>query len=345
MRKSILAASIAALTAPAAFAGSVVSDADINLNGGMTAGYFYTTNTGSNNNENYQVSDFMVELSGEATEGVGFVGAFGTMAGITVLDGGVNNSVYDYGFQYGWLTVAPMEGLSIDAGMLATNIGYEVAPSYANPHATIAALWGGQPVYYPGVRVNYEAGDMGFYAEVNDDSMEMTPATSTTSAVYYSTAAWAAGINGAAGSLEYAVSYYNYNGYKDLIDVIVSADLAGIPVAANFDYHLLENAPVAGGDDSAYGIALYATPSFGQVTVPVRVEFLSDGNSGVYSVNGVGVDSATTLTITPTYNFSDNTFVRAELSMVSSDNKIFADDKGVAEDTKTSFAVQAGFTF
>ncbi len=328
MRKSILAASIAALTAPAAFAGSVVSDADINLNGGMTAGYFYTTNTGSNNNENYQVSDFMVELSGEATEGVGFVGAFGTMAGITVLDGGVNNSAYDYGFQYGWLTVAPMEGLTIDAGMLATNVGYEVTPSYANPHATIAALWGGQPVYYPGVRVSYDMGDMGFYAEVNDDALGTA------------SAAWAAGVSGAAGSLEYAVSYYNYNGYKDLIDVIVSADLGGIPVAANFDYHILENAPVAGGDDSAYGIALYATPTFDKVAVPVRVEFLSDGNSGIY-----GVDSATTLTITPTYNFSDNTFVRAELSMVSSDNKIFADDKGVAEDTKTSVAVQAGFTF
>ncbi|HFE32133.1 MAG TPA: porin, partial [Gammaproteobacteria bacterium] len=46
-----------------------------------------------------------------------------------------------------------------------------------------------------------------------------------------------------------------------------------------------------------------------------------------------------------TYNFSDNTFVRAELSMVSSDNKIFTDDNGNQEDTKTSFALQAGFIF
>lgn len=340
MRKSILAASIAALTAPVAFAGTVTTAADINLNGGMTAGYFYTTNTGnnlfddtsatngSNKEHNYQVSDFMVELSGEAAEGVSFVGAFGTMAAITVLDGGVDNSPYDYGFQYGWLTVTPMKGLSVQAGMLATNVGYEVTPSYANPHATIAALWGGQPVYYPGVRVNYDAGDLGFYAEVNDDALGSA------------SAAWAAGVTGAAGPVEYAVSYYNYNGYKDLIDVIVSAELGGIPVAANFDYHLLENAPSAGADDNAYGIALYVTPGFGQVDVPVRLEFLSDGTSGVY-----GVDSATTFTITPTYNFSDNTFVRAEFSFVSSDNKIFADDKGVAEDTKTSFALQAGFTF
>jgi len=328
MRKSLLAASIAALIAPAAFAGSVTSAADINLNGGMTGGYFYSTNTGSNTNDNYQVSDFMVELSGDATEGVGFVGAFGTMAGITVLDGGVGNSAYAYGFQYGWVTVAPVAGLTIDAGMLATNVGYEVTPSYANPHATISALWGGQPVYYPGVRVSYDMGDMGFYAEVNDDALGTA------------SAAWAAGISGDAGGLGYAVSYYNYNGYKDLIDVIVSADLGGIPVAANFDYHMLENAPTPGADDNAFGIALYASPSFGKVAVPVRVEYLSDGTSGVY-----GVDSATTLTITPTYNFSDNTFVRAELSMVSSDNKIFADDKGVAEDTKTSFALQAGFTF
>lgn len=329
MRKSILAASIAALTSPAAFAGTITTSADINLNGGMTAGYFNTSNTGSNVSDDYKVSDFMVELSGDAAKGVGFVGAFGTMAAVTVGDGGVDNSPYDYGFQYGWLTVAPADGLSIQAGMLATNVGYEVAPSYDNANIAIAALWGGQPVYYPGVRVNYDLGDLGFYVEANNDSLGTA------------TKAWAAGVSGTADVLDYSVSYYNYNGYKDLIDVIVSADLGGLPVAANIDYHMLENAPAAGADDTAYGLALYVSPTMGEFSVPVRVEYLSDGTSGIY----YGVDTAYTLTVTPTYHYTENTFVRAEVSYVSSDNAVFADKDGLPEDTKTSFAVQAGYTF
>jgi len=329
MRNKILAASVAALVAPAAFGGTITTATDINLSGGMTAGYFYSNNTGSSNVDNYQVSDFIVELSAEAAEGVGFVGTLGTMAAITVLDGGVGNSPYANDFQYGWLTVAPAEGVTIEAGKLATKVGYEVAPSYGNPHATIAALWGGQPVYYPGVRLNYETGGMGFYVESNNDAL----GTADT--------AWAAGVSGqAAAVLDYSLSFYSYNGYKQLVDVIVSTEVAGMPVAANFDYHKLEEAPAPGADDTAYGVALYVTPTIGAVEVPVRVEFLNDGTSGVY-----GVDSATTFTITPTYHYTENSFVRAELSYVSSDNAIFKDENGVAEDTKTSFAVQAGFTF
>lgn len=343
MRNKLLAASVGALVAPAAFGGAITTTADITLSGGMTAGYFYSTNTGSSNedpnngsggdenkysDDEYQVSDFMVELSADAANGVGFVGAFGTMAAITVLDGGVGNTPYANDFQYGWLTVAPVEGVTIEAGKLATNVGYEVTPSYANPHATIAALWGGQPVYYPGVRLNYETSGMGFYVEANDDTL----GTADT--------AWAAGVSGGAAALDYSLSFYSYNGYKQLVDVIVSTEVAGVPVAANFDYHKLEDAPSAGADDTAWGVALYVTPAIGSIEIPVRVEFLDDGSSGVY-----GVDSATTFTVTPTYRYTENGFVRAELSYVSSDVAIFHDEDGVAEDTKTSFAVQAGFTF
>ncbi len=329
MRNKILAASVAALVAPAAFGGTITTATDLKLGGGMTAGYFYTNNTGSSNEDNYQVSDFILELSAEPTEGVGFVGALGTMAAITVTDGGVGNTPYANDFQYGWLTVTPAEGITIEAGKLATRVGYEVAPSYGNAHATIAALWGGQPVYYPGVRLSYDASDsLGFYVEANNDELGTAKSAS------------AVGVGGNVSGLDYSVSYYRYNGYKDLVDVIVATEIAGMPVAANIDYHMLEEAPAPGADDTAYGVALYVTPTIGAVEVPVRVEFLNDGTSGVF-----GVDSATTFTITPTYRYTENSFVRAELSYVSSDNKIFSDDKGVAEDTKTSFAVQAGFTF
>ena len=339
MRNKILAASVAALVAPAAFGGTITTATDLKLGGGMTAGYFYTNNTGSSNEDNYQVSDFILELSAEATEGVGFVGALGTMAAITVLDGGVGNTPYANDFRYGWLTVTPAEGITIEAGMLATRVGYEVTPSYENAHATIAALWNGQPVYYPGVRLSYDASDsLGFYVEANnDDTFKKDQGVESASAV---------GVGGNVSGLDYSVSYYRYNGYKDLVDVIVATEIAGMPVAANIDYHMLEEAPAPGADDTAYGVALYVTPTVGAVEVPVRVEFLNDGTSGVFKVNEVGVDSATTFTITPTYRYTENSFVRVELSYVSSDKNVFEDDKGnKTQDTKTSFAVQAGFTF
>ncbi len=326
MKKTVLATAIAALSTPA-FAGGIDSGADLTLSGGMTTGYYNTSNTGSANNDNFQVSDFMLELSAEASEGVGFTAGFGTMAAITVWDGGVNNSAYGYGFQYGWVTVAPMDGLSFEAGMLATNIGYEVANSYANPHATIAGLWGAQPVYYPGARVNYEMGDLGLYAEVNQ-------------AGGGSSEAWTVGASGSVAGLDYAVSYRDGDQSANLLDIIVATSVAGIDVAANIDFTTLDNA-AANQDDSALGVALYAATNVAGIDVPVRLEFLNDGTSGVY----MGVDSATTFTVTPTYRFSDNTFVRAEFSLVNSTNKIFRDENGVPQDSKTTFAIQAGYTF
>ncbi len=332
MRKSILAASIAALATPAAFAGDVTTAADFNLNinGGMTAGYFSTNNNAGSGNEDtsYQVSDFLIELSGEASKAVSFVGAFGSMSGVSVVEGNIDAPGYPYGFQYGWLSVAPTKGLSIDAGLLATNVGYEIPPTYANANITRSAVWYNEPDYYPGVRLSYDMGGMGVYVEANSDSLGTA------------TAAWAAGINGSAASVDYAVSYFKYNGYKDLIDVILSGEVAGMTVAANLDYHQLKNAPSAGADDNALGLALYVTPSVGDFDVPLRVEYLSDGNSGIF-----GVDSGYTFTITPTYHYTDNTFVRAELSYVATDNKIFMDKDGGLQDNKTSFAVQAGFIF
>ncbi|MDH5300045.1 MAG: porin [Gammaproteobacteria bacterium] len=321
----------------AAAAGTITVDTgDIALKGGMTAGYFYSDNTGSSNTDNFHVSDMLIELSDEAkTGGVGFKAGFGSMSAITILDGGVNNSAgfSTFGLQYGSVDFAPIEGLTISAGKLATNIGYEVTPSYANAHATIAALWGGQPVYYPGIRASYSLGDVSVYAETNNDTLKLGNSTATN--------AYAVGVSGSAGSLNYMASYYDYDKAKNIVDVIVSTTVGNIDLAINADYHMLDSeAKVAGQDDSAMGVALYIKPTYGKMSYPVRIEYMSDGTSGIY-----GFDSATTYTITPTYSPSANTFVRAEVSMVQSTNKVFADKDGVATDSKTNVALQAGYRF
>ena len=76
-------------------------------------------------------------------------------------------------------------------------------------------------------------------------------------------------------------------------------------------------------------------------TIPVRVEYISDGTSGLYE----GVDSGYTFTVTPTYHYTENTFVRGELAYISASNDVFTKDDGSVTGTNTSFNVQAGVTF
>ncbi len=326
-----------ALCLPLAQAGSLtVANSDLTLAGGMSAGLLYSDNTGGSNNTDTVVTDFLLELSAPADKGLGFVAAYGLLQQPTVfMNVPANKSTNttgqtDLGLQYGWLTVKPTDAITLDVGKLATKIGYEVATTYANPHILMGGLWSAQPVYYPGLRASFAVGSGSAFVEVNEDSS--TAATS----------GYVIGGSTAFGSVNLSLAYYNANKGRDIIDIIVSGEIAGIPVAANIDFHKLDSeVAVPGNDDTATGVGLYATPSFGAYTVPVRVEFFDDGSSAIYG----GMKSGYSLTVTPTYHYTKNTFVRAELAMVSSDNKIFNDENGVLQDSKTSAALQAGFLF
>jgi len=316
-----------ALGMSVAHAGSLqVANSDLTLAGGMSAAALYSDNTGTGNTGDPAVTDFLLELSAPADEGIGFTAGFGTLLMPTILDNvGVVAGASD--LQYGWVTVQPVDGLTIEAGKIATKIGYEVANTYANSHILLGSVWNSQPVYYGGARVSYAVGDTTVFAELNEESL---PGART---------AFVVGAAGAVAGLDYSVAYSSAANEHDILDLIIGTEVAGIPVAANLDMHKF-GAVAPGADDSGMGLALYAVPTFGSVSVPVRVEFIDDGTSGAY-----GMDKGTTFTVTPTYNFSDSTFVRAEVAYVTADNEIFAESDGATTDTKTSVAVQAGFLF
>lgn len=323
-------------------AGSLkVANADITLAGGAAGGYFYSTNTGSSDNEDRHLTDFLVELSSASVApGVGFTAAAGQLKMLTVLNGGIIGTqipAESITMPYGWLTVKATDALTVEAGRLATKIGYEVAPSYANQNILLGGVWNSQPLFYEGLRANYNFGPATVFAEANDD-------TSTGAKEGY-----VVGVSGSASGVNYSASYYDANTARNILDVIVSSEIAGTAVAANLDFHTLDDAvKIPGNDDNAWGLALYAVPKFGKgFSVPVRLEYLSDGTgTGIYPTDSTTSKSTYTLTVTPTYHFSDTTFVRGEVAYVSTDKKVlFADDKGVAQDNKTSFGVQAGVIF
>ena len=105
-----------------------------------------------------------------------------------------------------------------------------------------------------------------------------------------------------------------------------------------------DTAKTPGNDDSAYGIALYLSTKIDVFEIPVRIEYVNDGTSEIYSVAG---NDAWTFTITPTWRPTQNTFLRAEFAYISTDKKGFPDDNGVLnqKDSRTVMGVEAGFVF
>jgi len=334
IKRTLLIACGFALSSAPSFAGSVKSaNLDITLSGGASAGYFFSNNTGSGNEDNFIVSDFIIELGSEEpkTGGVGFFGGYGNLAQVTLLSGSGEGADADSTLRYAWMSWVPVDNVTVEAGVLATKVGFEVANSYSNGHISLGTLWNAQPAYYPGARVSYDMGDISVYAEANNDTAAG------------GSKAFAVGLSGSASGVDYAINYFDGDdgASRNIIDLIVSTNVGGTDVGVNIDFHAYDDKPAGADDDSGFGVAVYVSPQLApSITLPMRLEYISDGDSGIY-----GFDSGTTLTVTPTMNVGKHGFVRAEISYVTADNKMFADEDGKPEDTKTSFAFQVGYKF
>lgn len=325
-----------------------LANSDITLSGAVSTGYFYSTNTGSSNNDSFKVSNFLLGLGSDAKDGgIGFSAGIGSVLLPTVYDGGLvdNKAILSKGFGiiYGYLTYKPIENISIDAGLLPTNVGYEVATSFTNPNITYGAVWYAQPFIYPGARITYQIGNVKLYAETTKDKgiTDGSPSLSTAGS-------YALGSLGSIYGFDYAITYYDYIAYKNLVDLVLSKEInSNIKLGLNFDYQWLDDtAKTAGKDDSGYGIAVYIIPQFDKLSAPVRVEYVNDGSKGQESGIYSSVSKAYTVSITPTYKIAKNSYIRFEVSYIDSDNKIFKDKNGnITKDTKMSAAAEFAFLF
>ncbi len=331
MKRFLSLAVAGLLTIGAANAGTLtVANSDIEMSGGVSAGYFYTNNIGNDaNNDYFTVSSFGIDLTSKVNSAIGFTAGFGASGQPDLLDDSQPPSA-DFEVEYAWVSIKPIENLTLDAGKLTTNIGYELYHTYDNPNYTFGMVWYGQPFVYAGARATYTVTEgIDVYAEYNHDAGE----------------AFALGSIGSIAGIDYAVSYYDYTANKNLVDVVLSTSVAGIDVALNADYQWLDDSKkVSGNDDSAYGLALYITPKVSEaISIPVRLEYINQGTSDIYKT-GIG-DNARSVTVTPTWAPSKNTYLRAEVAYVSTDKKGFVDDDGSLEDTRTFIGVEAGFRF
>jgi hypothetical protein len=348
MKKRLITLAIAGAVATpfAVQAGSLtVPNQDITLSGGITGAYRNQTDT---KKDAFVVDDALLDFATEAkTGGMGFDLGIGALAGNSLYANSQLTSIGNGGsvaVQYGWVSVMPIDGLKIDAGKLATNVGYELVPSYLNAQELHGLVWNDQPAYYTGARATYSTGDMSFYAEANKNAF---PTAGGGPGSGFGASATMGPVFGAVNVVSAVNEVY-------IVDFIASGKAGNIDLAANIDYigksKALKNA-TPNTDDNATGIALYASfPVTENDTIPIRLEYVNDGTSNLYGLtnpaSGTSSKSAYTFSISPTHHFTKATYVRGTIAYVTTENKsLYTDDKGAFTDTSLTAGVQAGVLF
>ncbi len=284
----------------------------LKLNGGISATAFRESRTDRGTESSLKIEDLVLELSGSGNAG-GFDVAVGTLLLPTVLESsqkenrgnfGLGNENDRFGLLWGYAKVKPSEKLEIDAGVLTTNVGYELPESYRNFNVTYGLVWNGQPFIYRGVRATYTVNrSLQVYGEYDrGEELNGNPKDH----------AFGVGAGGTLGVFYYTANYFDYGNYKNLVDISLSTECRDIKLGINGDYQWLDKESKKAG----YGVALYAVPELGKFSLPVRLEYVKDrNNSGIYGFNGKGTYS---VTVTPTYRLSDHAAIRTELSYVKS---------------------------
>jgi hypothetical protein len=279
-----------------------------------------------------------------------------------------------------FVTYKPVAGLSLDAGLLWTNFG-ERPVTILNPHITRGVLFTANPVLLEGARGTYDAGVAKVYlgAGKAGDYQLMGPVYKNV--VYGGKNGYSSYIEAGITSnlkqfglpVDVGLHTYNENGNRDIYALTAGGDLGIVSLGLEVDYFKADdNLKKAWHDkngatsSNAWGAALCANvkPVAG-VQVPVRIEYADNKDTalipvigGVLSVKQNGINYAAakkvwTFTITPTYNPTKNTFLRAEVSYAkaSGDAKpntsgyLFINDKGEAKTSRTTGAVELGFLF
>jgi hypothetical protein len=334
-------------------AGTItVANSDIEMRGGITTSYFYMTNIGEEPKDQFTVTNLDFDLASRITSQITFEAGLGSAHLPDLLE---PISEAEFEVEFAWLDIELTEKLSITAGKLLTNVGYELFDTFNNPNYHYGLVWWGQPVKYSGARITYNIDeDVQIYAEYNQDKAgtiaNITPKDAA-----------AAGIITSIGDLNIALNYFDYAGTKNLVDLVLTTQVANFDVALNIDYQWLDDgakdaiksAGAVDVEDYGYGIALYLIPHITEnITVPFRVEYVYDGKSvdstghtideGIYGIAG---DTAWSFTITPTWSPTKNTYIRGEFAYVVTDEKGFENEDMEEKDNRSFVGVELGFIF
>jgi hypothetical protein len=313
----------------------------IGIAGGISGGSFYTSNPGPDVSDNeFLLSNFLVELSSkDESLPVGFIGAFGETSTPSVLDTPETNKNLD--IEYAALVLKPIEGVNIEAGLLQPVAGLECTYTYDNQNIFLGAVASQQPYNAYGARLVYDIHEInftaGYYKERLDDEEYgvngLTPDDS-----------WEIGVAGSVGETEFAVDHYHLTGMRNLTCLVVKHTMDMVEIGIDADYWRWdERLKDDFGREYAAGGAVYICPRFDKISVPVRLEYIDQGESTIY-IENTDAKRIYTATISPTYNFSEKSYFRVESAYVNADSS-FADKDGKSEDGRGCFSAEVGYLF
>jgi predicted porin len=313
----------------------------LEITGGISAGFFYASNPGEDASDNeFLLSNFLVELSPkDKTLPVGFVAAFGETSTPSLLDTPKNNNRFD--IEYASLILRPIKGVGLETGLLQPNAGFENSYTYNNKNITHGVIASQQPYNAYGARLGYDFSSFhlcaGYYKDrLNDQEYAANGSSSPDS--------WEIGLGGSILDYKFSVYHYHLEGLRNLTGAVVEYTIRNIYLAFNVDYWVWEGSMRSvHTSESSIGGAIYVCPRFGKFSIPVRLEYIDQGESEFY-IENIDSKHIYTATISPTYHILDNAYLRAELSYIKADGA-FADKSGNLENERIYLAAEIGYRF
>ncbi len=309
----------------------------IKLAGGISAGYFYSSNPGVDvPDDEFLLSNFLIELSSANEElPIGFTGAFGQTSTHSILGTPEQND--DYDIEYASLTLTPVKGIGVEMGLLQPNSGFENTYTYNNKNILLGAIASQQPYNAYGARVSYDLSSItiwgGYYKDRLDDEEYNSQDYS-----------WEIGVSGSLDDTDFNVYNYYIKGQRNVSGVSVERTIGNIDLAFNVDYwKWSEEVEELYENDSSIGAAFYFCPNFDKFSIPIRLEYINQDKSQLY-IERADAKEIYTATISPTWHFNDSAYIRAEAAYINADSA-FEDDSGNIKDHRLNYAVELGYRF
>jgi len=329
----------------------------ISIGGGLSGGYFAGNNEGrGGEKDNFVLTNLLIDITSEIKNG---------MFGVNVGLGGVTTpSVFDspkdtlpdFRLEYAAINLKPIKslpGISFRGGLLQPNSGYESTYTFNNRNITVGALASQQPYNAVGAGVEYDfSKDFRIWSSIFKHRLEKdefeTEFEDEHGGVFTKNVqdsySWEAGMCDNIGGVGLSLYHYHLTGLRHLTGISAEYTINNVYVALNLDYWRWSDEVASHFDGrSSIGAALYLAPSFGNFSLPLRLEYIHQGKSEIY-LSSEDAEDIYAATFTPTYNFTDNILIRTEGSYVHAEDG-FSDHNGKPKDDKFLFSTELVFKF
>ncbi len=322
-----------------------VMNSDLTLEGGISTGYFYPTNSISNSDK-FIISDLLFRIiSNPNNSPISLNISLGDINTPTVFD--VPENYYPEIKAHNGTIIFNFP-VKIELGLLEPVEGFESTHTFENPNVLTGAVASIEPYNAYGVRGTYNWNSLEFYYGFYGKRLDETEYCYEDLCRGDS---WEVGVSGSVNGTEFLISYYDLNHFYNIVGINVSRDFGSLELATHLVYifwdktakdYIRENFN-SELDKSALGIAFYIIPKFNKFEFPLRLEYISQGKSQIFS-DSIEANKIYSFSLTPTYEATEKSYLRAEITYTKAD-KTFENKEGKLKDNRIYIAVELGYLF